>query len=102
MKDENYKKRPELNSPAYNNSFYLNKHIDFLESQLKEVKEKRPWLCEELKDWSIVGMNHYYTGGVKQLFVAMSKNGNSIVEEGIDSVGIWERLIDQVLKTNQK
>lgn len=36
MKAEEYKIRPECNSPAYDNSFYLNKHIDYLESQLEK------------------------------------------------------------------
>ena len=32
-----------------------------------------PWNEHPLNQWSIVGMNHYFVGGVRHLFVAMKK-----------------------------
>ncbi len=81
----------------------LTAYYKYLDNKNKElIGKERPWICEELKDWSIVGMNHYHTGGIKQLFVAMVKDGTCIIEEGIDSVEIWERLIEQALKADKK
>jgi len=51
-----------------------------------------PWKLGVLRDWDIVGMNHYYVKGEKRLFVAMSKDGVLIKEEGKDTNLIWERL----------
>ena len=45
-----------------------------------------------LDDWSIVGMNHYHVNGQKRLFVAMTKDGRCITEEGADVQYLWNRL----------
>lgn len=44
--------------------------------------------------WDIVGMNHYHVAGKKFLFVAMTKDGICIKEEGPieDEKYIWNRL----------
>lgn len=51
-----------------------------------------PWAVKPLSEWSICGMNHYFVDGNKRLFVAMTKNGRCIVEEGQESVCLWNRL----------
>jgi hypothetical protein len=51
-----------------------------------------PWNYPELKDWSIVGMNHYHINKVRFLFVAMTKDGNCIKVEEIDDRFAWEAL----------
>jgi len=51
-----------------------------------------PWKSEILKDWAIVGMNHYHIDGQKYLFVSMAKKGRCITEEGLDDGSVWERL----------
>ncbi len=53
---------------------------------------KAPWLMAPLDEWSIVGMNHYSVGGERRLFVAMTKDGRCIVEEGRDDDYLWNRL----------
>jgi len=53
---------------------------------------KTPWKESPLDEWSIIGMNHYHQNGQKRLFVAMTKNNTSIVEEGLDDDKLWERL----------
>ena len=45
-----------------------------------------------LKEWDIVGMNHYYVSGEKFLFVAMQKDGKLIKEEGKEDKYFWDRL----------
>ena len=52
-----------------------------------------PWLRSILRDWSIVGMNHYHVDGKRRLFVALTKDGYCIVEEGPDDVYLWNRLL---------
>lgn len=37
-------------------------------------------------------MNHYHVNGQKRLFVAMTKDGRCIVEEGADDKYLWNRL----------
>lgn len=51
-----------------------------------------PWKMKPLDEWSIVGMNHYHVDGQKRLFVAMTKGGRCIVEEGADDQYLWNRL----------
>lgn len=51
-----------------------------------------PWKTKPLDEWSIVGMNHYHVDGQRRLFVAMTKDGHCIVEEGVDDTYLWNRL----------
>ena len=51
-----------------------------------------PWKEKVLSEWDIVWMNHYYINGEKLLFVAMSKDGKLIKEEGKDDKYLWNRL----------
>ena len=51
--------------------------------------EYLPWNCPELRDWSIVGMNHYMQGGARHLFVAMTKDGVCIKSEDCDERYVW-------------
>ena len=50
------------------------------------------WKQKPLDEWSIVGMNHYHVDGKRRLFVAMTKDGCCIVEEGPDDEYLWNRL----------
>lgn len=52
-----------------------------------------PWLRAPLDEWSIVGMNHYYIGGEKKLYIAMVKGDRCIKEEGPDGKDVWDRLL---------
>ena len=55
-----------------------------------------PWHCAiPLRKWSIVGMNHYFKGGERCLFVAMTKDGRCIKAEGPDDARIWLDLVKQ-------
>lgn len=55
--------------------------------------DKLPWLYDKyLKDWDIVGMNHYKVLGVRHLFVSMSKDGKCIKEEGRNEVQVFNQL----------
>jgi len=55
-----------------------------------------PWQDPVLREWSIVGMNHYHTlNGQRRLFVAMVKDGHCIKEEGADDEYLWNRLCHQ-------
>lgn len=54
-----------------------------------------PWRLKPLDEWSIVGMSHYHVGHADnrtRLFVAMTKDGLCITEEGLDDVYLWNRL----------
>ena len=51
-----------------------------------------PWKQKPLNEWAIVGMNHYRMAGERRLFVAMTKGGHCIVEEGPDDQYLWNRL----------
>jgi len=51
-----------------------------------------PWKLKPLDEWSIVGMNHYHVNGEQRLFVAMTKGGRCITEEGADDEYLWNRL----------
>lgn len=56
------------------------------------LKIKPPWMMAPLDQWSIVGMNHYTIDGKRCLYVAMTKAGRCIVEQGEDDEFIWNRL----------
>ena len=56
------------------------------------MANERPWMMAPLNEWSIIGMNHYWCGGEKMLFVAMGKDGQFIKEEGSDNEFLWNRL----------
>lgn len=51
-----------------------------------------PWDRVELRGWSIVGMNHYHVGGIRRLFVAMTKDGHCIKAEGTYEPNVWKDL----------
>jgi len=51
-----------------------------------------PWQDSILAEWSIVGMNHYHVNRERFLFVAMTKDGRLIQEEGKDDEYLWNRL----------
>lgn len=51
-----------------------------------------PWDRVELRGWSIVGMNHYHVGGIRRLFVAMTKDGRCIKAEGVYEPNVWRDL----------
>lgn len=55
--------------------------------------EKMPWQDGPLVEWSIVDMNHYHIDGERRIFVAMTKDGHCIKEEGADDKYLWNRLI---------
>ena len=57
-----------------------------------EIVTLFPWQHGSLKDWTIVGMNHYHVDGDRRIFVAMVKGDRCIKEEGLDSGLIWRRL----------
>jgi hypothetical protein len=54
-----------------------------------------PWNVPELRDWSIVGMNHFRQGGERHLFVAMTRSGRCIVAEGDDEYVVFRWLAHQ-------
>jgi hypothetical protein len=56
------------------------------------VSSSFPWKSPLLAAWEISGMNHYYSGGVKHLFVSMTRHGKAIKAEGSDSSAIWAEL----------
>lgn len=58
----------------------------------------KPWLSAPLNEWSIVGMNHYHVNGKRFLFVAMTKDGVCITEEGEDDEYLWNRLWHKATK----
>jgi hypothetical protein len=51
-----------------------------------------PWQQPALADWSIVGMNHFYLGGLRRIYVAMVKGDRCIKAEGPDTAEIWLTL----------
>ncbi len=58
---------------------------------------KVPWTEKPLDGWAIVGMNHYHVGGKRHLFVAMTKDGRCIHEEGCDEEALWCRLREKAV-----
>ena len=57
-----------------------------------------PWKQKPLDEWAIVGMNHYHRDGERYLFVAMTKAGRCITEEGRDDEYLWNRLWHKATK----
>lgn len=51
-----------------------------------------PWQRGILSCWSIVGMNHYFVGGSRRLFVAMMRFDRAIKAEGPDGPELWADL----------
>lgn len=51
-----------------------------------------PWNAPQLRDWSIVGMNHYSINGQRRLFVSMAKDGQCIKAEGADENSVFQEL----------
>lgn len=64
------------------------------------MDKKLPWKIGPLNKWSICGMNHYHVNGERFLFVAMTKDGICIKEEGKDDKYLWNRLWHQADKLN--
>ena len=58
---------------------------------------ENPWNIKPLDEWNIVGMNHYRINGQKRLFVAMTKDGRCIQEEGPDDRLIWTNLFHKAV-----
>ena len=56
------------------------------------MADRAPWQFKPLNEWAIVGMNHYHVNGERFLFVAMTKDGRCITEEGPDDGYLWNRL----------
>lgn len=54
-----------------------------------------PWTQAPLNDWAIVGMNHYFLGGEKHLFVAMVKGGKCIKAESTNEAEVFAELVKQ-------
>jgi len=54
-----------------------------------------PWNCAELAAWSICGMNHYRQGGVRRLFVSMTRANLCITAEGPDEEEVFHKLVIQ-------
>lgn len=59
-----------------------------------------PWKHDVLREWSIVGMNHYHVKGVKHLYVALVKGPDYIKAEGLDTKAVWDDLIAQARRLN--
>jgi hypothetical protein len=51
-----------------------------------------PWQQPALAEWAIVGMNHYFIGGHRRIYVAMVKGDRCIKREGPDTAEIWLSL----------
>lgn len=62
----------------------------------------RPWAMAPLNEWAIVGMNHYHINGERFLFVAMTKDGQCITEEGRDDMYLWNRLWHKAQPTKEQ
>jgi hypothetical protein len=54
-----------------------------------------PWERTELRDWCIVGMNHYHVAKRRHLFVSMARNGYCITAEGAEEARVWDSLVTQ-------
>ena len=57
-----------------------------------------PWQEAPLKDWAIVGMNHYFLHGEKHIFVAMIKGDTCIKAEGTDETKVFADLKQKALE----
>lgn len=51
-----------------------------------------PWQEPPLNEWSIIGMNHYFLGGDKHLFVGMTKGDKWIRAEGPNEEEVFSEL----------
>lgn len=51
-----------------------------------------PWESRKLREWSIVGMNHYHVKGERYLFVAMAKENRMIKAEGTCAKSVFNCL----------
>lgn len=61
-----------------------------------------PWKVNELRKWSIVGMNHYYVDGVRHLYVAMMRGNRCIkAEDAIDDF-VFRSLYYQAKSLNRQ
>ena len=61
-----------------------------------------PWDCDYLKDWMIVGANHYRMKGARHLFVAMTKGDLCIKAEGADEQAVFLDLQKQAARINER
>lgn len=66
-----------------------------------------PWFREALKDWSIVGMNHYRVSTSmhlsieeKWLYVAMTNGTRVIVAQHSDQMRVWDELERKAILIN--
>lgn len=53
---------------------------------------RETWNSYALKDWDIVGMNHYHVDGERRLFVAMTNGIHCIRAEGADELEVFRVL----------
>lgn len=56
-----------------------------------------PWKEAPLKEWSIVGMNHYSGNAGRMLYVAMVNGDQCIRAEGKDDEKVWRDLCVQTI-----
>lgn len=61
-----------------------------------------PWQEDSLKEWSIVGMNHYRMDGERRLFIAMTRNGKCVIAEGPDDASVWWLLRERAEKADKQ
>lgn len=59
-----------------------------------------PWNSPALRDWMIVGLNHYRQHGARNLCVAMTKGSRCIQAEGLDERNVFARLVKQAEALN--
>jgi hypothetical protein len=56
-----------------------------------------PWNHGALREWTIVGMYHYYHHGIRQLHVSMTRNvgfaSECIQADGPDESEVWASLL---------
>ena len=60
-----------------------------------------PWVRPELKNWDIIGMNHYHFGEARFLFVSMGRKGRYIKAEGADNQALWDDLAHQAQRSDE-
>lgn len=63
-----------------------------LKTNLGNYQIVLPWELPDLKSLDIVCINHYHVDGKRMIYVALSKNGKLIKEEGEDNQEIWRAL----------
>ncbi len=59
-----------------------------------------PWRLAPLRDWWIVGMNHYRQAGRRCLYVAMTRDGRCISAEGDNEEEVFRSLANQAMRVN--